>query len=140
MSTRERLKVEWPRIFLRIHPKTDDLDSQYVKRILRISGEETNMVENAFTREQDDEILTFDFVNRPALASPDEIRRWPNRAFGNAEVWLSSITSEQVESLRGAGLCVDLCIGNYTGLFPPELLRQILRLGLDFWLFNLGSG
>jgi hypothetical protein len=111
------------------------LDASFVKRLLDVVADET-LVENAFNDEHED-VWTLDFSNEPPLTNPDEIRRWPNRAFKNAEDWLSKRTPEQFDSVRKAGLCADLCVANYTGLFPAALLKEILRLGLDSWVFNL---
>jgi hypothetical protein len=133
---KSKVAVSWPRLFLRVHAKTHDLDLSYVKTVLGIVDDEP-IVENAFNEDHED-IVTFDFSNEPQLSSRDEVVRWPNRAFRNAEEWLSKRTPQQFESMRNSGLCPDLCVVNYTGLFPSAIINEILRLGLDFWLFSLG--
>src|SRR3989442_1938909 len=90
----------WPRLFLRIHAKTSDLDLSFVRKALRIVDEES-VIENAFNDEYED-IATFDFSNEPQLSSEDEVRRWPNRAFSNAEEWLLKRTPEQLVTIRNA--------------------------------------
>ncbi len=134
-------------VFLRIHAKTADLDLPWVRKTLELEGDQT-VKEN----QEHEDIVTFDFTNTPPLKSPDELMRedparlknapqwdelgrWYKGEFRSAGEWLRKKTVDQFEAIRAAGLCADLGVINYVGLFPSELLKEVLRLRLDFWIF-----
>ena len=122
-------------LFLRIHAETIDVDLSFVKKALEIVDDD----EPQFAFSDDDvDITTLDFLNEPKLSGDDGQRQW-QRAFRNAEKWFLKRTPDQFDVIRKAGLCADLCVVDYTGLFPSGLLSQALRLRMDFWVFSLGS-
>jgi hypothetical protein len=130
------------RVFLRIYPGESNLNVERAKEILRIA--ETDPAFQSTFLDEDDEIMVLVFNSgEPLHGDPPmtddelgEIEKWQKPEFRVAGQWFRERTSFDFKRLTETGLRADFCVKAYNGLVPRVILEELVRLGIDIWIFS----
>jgi hypothetical protein len=116
---------------LRVYPDEEDIDYKLVRDVLRIRSDDIRL---EFVEEHEDNFLILQFSEALSPREREAATKTPQALFVHATAWLREMSESQVTRLKEMGLRADLYVGGYWGAIPNDLIREVVRLGLGFWI------